>query len=87
MQIIKEREGKKDEECTQLAPQAPQVRRHKKTQEREWTPAQKDMMEQAMKVTVEPCANNSSRSKGGCACCPPPTIDYECHDAQPIVRI
>ena len=75
--IVKEKEANKEEVRTNLAPQGPQVRRHKKTQEREWTPAQKDMMEQAMKVTAEPCANDSSRTKGGCGCCPPPVLDYE----------
>ena len=75
--IIKEKEANKEEVRTNLAPQGPQVRRHKKTQEREWTPAQKDMMEQALKVTAEPCANDGSRTKGGCACCPPPALDYE----------
>ena len=35
------------------------------------------MMEQALKVVAEPCTNDSSRTKGGCACCPPPMIDYE----------
>ena len=75
--IVKEKEANKEQVRTNLAPQGPQVRRHKKTQEREWTPAQKDMMEQALKVTAEPCANDSSRTKGGCACCPPPAIDYE----------
>ena len=75
--IIKEKEANKEEVRTNLAPQGPQVRRHKKTQEREWTPAQKDMMEQALKVTAEPCANDSSRTKGGCGCCPPPMLDYE----------
>ena len=75
--IIKEKEASKGEIRTNLAPQGPQVRRHKKTQEREWTPAQKDMMEQALKVTAEPCTNDSSRTKGGCGCCPPPMLDYE----------
>ena len=81
MRIEKEKRGEEKggnrEQRTQLAPQNPQVRRHKKTQEREWTPAQKDMMGQALKVIAEPCANDSSRTKGGCACCPPPAIDYE----------
>ena len=77
LRIEKEKRGNGEEERTQLAPQNPQVRRHKKTQEREWTPAQKDMMEQALKVTAEPCANDNTRTKGGCACCPPPAIDYE----------
>ena len=77
LRIEKEKRGNREEERTQLAPQNPQVRRHKKTQEREWTPAQRDMMEQALKVTAEPCANDNSRTKGGCACCPPPAIDYE----------
>ena len=75
--IIKEKEANREEVRTNLAPQGPQVRRHKKTQEREWTPAQKDMMEQALKVTAEPCANDNSRTKGGCGCCPPPMLDYE----------
>ena len=73
LRVIKEKGAKQEGEHTQLVPQAPQVRRHKKTAEREWTPTQKDMMEQAMKVTVEPCANDNTRLKGGCACCPPPS--------------
>ena len=75
--IVREKEESKEEARTNLAPQGPQERRHKKTREREWTPAQKDMMEQALKVTAEPCANDSSRTKGGCGCCPPPMLDYE----------
>ena len=76
--VIKEKESRADgEERTQLAPQGPEARRHKKTVERQWTPAQWDMMEQALKVTAEPCANDSSRTKGGCACCPPPMLDYK----------
>lgn len=74
--IVKEKEASKEasneKARTQLAPQGPSVRRHKKTVEREWTPAQRDMMDQAMKVTAEPCANDNSRTKGGCGCCPPP---------------
>ena len=77
LRIIKEKEARKEGERTQLAPQATEVRRHKKTAVREWMPAQQDMMDQAMKVMAEPCANNNSRTKGGCGCCPPPTIDYE----------
>ena len=78
--IIKEREDGKNgnvEDRTRLAPQGPEKRRHKKTVERQWTPAQQDMMEQALKVTAEPCANDSSRTTGGCGCCPPPILDYE----------
>ena len=75
--IIKEKEGQKEQVRTNLAPQGPQVRRHKKTMEREWTPAQRDMMEQALKVTAEPSANDNSRTKGGCGCCPPLALDYE----------
>ena len=77
LQIVKEKEGKREEERTQLAPQTPEVRRHKKSVERQWTPAQKDMMEQAMKVTAPPCTNDATKSRAGCGCCPPPTIDYE----------
>ena len=77
LRIIKEKEGKKDEERTQLAPQAPEVRRHKKTVKRQWTPAQKDMMEQAMKVTAPQCTNNATKTRGGCGCCLLPIIDYE----------
>ena len=76
--IVREKESRKEgEERTRLAPQAPEVRRHKKTVERQWTPAQRDMMEQAMKVTALPCTNDNSKTRGGCGCCPPPMIDYE----------
>lgn len=77
LRIVKEKESKMVAERTQLAPQAPEVRRHKKMVERQWTLAQKDMMEQAMKVTAPPCTNDATKSRGGCGCCPPPMIDYE----------
>ena len=79
--IMKQKEeARKDaefESCTHIAPQGDRMHhKGKKHIEREWTPVQKEIMEIAAKVQVSPCVNNSTKTKAGCACCKPPTLDY-----------
>ena len=73
-------EAAKDEEFDKRKTLAPQDERaHHKGKshvEREWTPAQKEIMEIASKVRASPCVNDDAKTKAGCACCKPPTLDY-----------
>ena len=73
-------EAAKDEEFNKrktLAPQDEKVHHKGKSHvEREWTPAQKEIMEIASKVRASPCVNDDAKTKAGCACCKPPTLDY-----------
>ena len=73
-------ESAKDEEFNKrknLAPQGERIHHKGKSHvDREWTPAQKDIMEIASKVRASPCPNDSSKTKVGCACCKPPALDY-----------
>ena len=62
---------------TKLAPQDERVHHKGKAHvEREWMPAQKEIMEIASKVRASPCINDDSKTKAGCACCKPPALDY-----------
>ena len=73
-------EAAKDEEFNRRTKSAPQAARsHHKGKahtEREWTPAQREVMEIAAKVIASPCANDESKTRAGCACCKPPALDY-----------
>lgn len=73
-------EAMKDAEfkrCTNLAPQDDRVHHKGKAHiEREWTPAQKEIMNIAAKVHASPCINDSSKTKARCGCCKPPGLDY-----------
>ena len=73
-------EAMKDEEFNKRKTLAPQDERaHHKGKshiEREWTPAQKEIMEIASKVRASPCVNDDTKTKAGCACCKPPALDY-----------
>ena len=73
-------EAAKDDEFNKrknLAPQGERIHHKGKAHtEREWSPAQKEIMEIATEVRVSPCPNDSSKSKAGCACCKPPALDY-----------
>ena len=73
-------EAAKDEEFNKRSTLAPQDERiHHKGKshvEREWTPAQREIMEIASKVRASPCINDDAKTKAGCACCKPPALDY-----------
>ena len=73
-------ETAKDEEFskrTKLAPQDERAHHKGKNHvERDWTPAQKEIMEIALKVRASPCINDDTKTKAGCPCCKPLALDY-----------
>ena len=73
-------EAAKDDEFTRrkkLGPQSDRVHHKGKAHvDREWTPAQKEIMEMANNIRASPCPNDDTKTKAGCACCKPPALDY-----------
>ena len=72
-------EAVKDEEFNKrknLAPQADRAHHKGKAHvDREWTPAQKEIMVIATNVRASPCPNDNTKTKAGCACCKPPALN------------
>ena len=73
-------EAAKDEEFNKRMKLAPQdEKKHHKGKahvERDWTPAQKEIMDIVSKVRASPCINDNTKTKAGCSCCKPPALDY-----------
>ena len=73
-------EAAKDEEFNKRMKLAPQdEKKHHKGKahvERDWTPAQKEIMDIVSKVRASPCINDNTKTKAGCSCCKPLALDY-----------